>query len=757
VDSTSPVGIERGARSLVDRHAPERAQRLLALTLEVNRFMLTEPTPEAATVAAMRAVCTAQGWEAGTYWRLDETEGVLRVHAGWSLDDARIRRALRKALTMACGPGVGLAGEVLCTGETLWIPDLRTDARVLRPRLTDEAGWAAALLVPVSAMGRVVGVLDFNAPSIPEPDEGLLEVLQLFAQQIGERFVRAGTEARLRDRVERYSNLVELAAIGISHVAPDGRFVYVNRALSEMLGYPAEELLTLGVRDVSHPDDLTVTHADIARLDAGEIRTFKAEKRYVRKDGATLWVRLTVAARRDVNDRVLHHVSIVEDISDQREAEAQIKYLATHDALTGLYNRSIFQQLLGRALAQGRRYGRRFAVLFIDLDRFKVINDSFGHAAGDTVLKTTAERLQQFVRASDVLARIGGDEFVALIETPTREGAGVAAGKLLEALAAPMVVGGHECRMTASLGIATFPEDAQDGDGLVESADMAMYVAKDAGKNAYRFYSADVGTMAVERRELERHLRHALENDEFSLVYQPKVDLKTNEIRGVEALLRWHSSVLGSISPTRFIPVAEETGLIAGLGRWVLRTACAQAAGWLKDGLPPICMAVNVSPLQFKDPEFLPTIHHVLAETGLPPALLELEITESMVMEDVDRVATTLAAIQDLGVRLAIDDFGTGYSSLAQLKRFPISTLKIDRSFIRDVLSSEQDRAITEAIIAVGRSLGVTIVAEGVETESQREYLRSHACDEMQGFYFSEPCAPQQFAALIREQRHAAG
>jgi GAF domain-containing protein len=209
VDSTSPVGIERGARSLVDRHAPERAQRLLALTLEVNRFMLTEPTPEAATVAAMRAVCTAQGWEAGTYWRLDETEGVLRVHAGWSLDDARIRRALRKALTMACGPGVGLAGEVLCTGETLWIPDLRTDARVLRPRLTDEAGWAAALLVPVSAMGRVVGVLDFNAPSIPEPDEGLLEVLQLFAQQIGERFVRAGTEARLRDRVE-HSNPLEI-------------------------------------------------------------------------------------------------------------------------------------------------------------------------------------------------------------------------------------------------------------------------------------------------------------------------------------------------------------------------------------------------------------------------------------------------------------------------------------------------------------------------------------------------------------------
>jgi EAL domain-containing protein (putative c-di-GMP-specific phosphodiesterase class I) len=262
--------------------------------------------------------------------------------------------------------------------------------------------------------------------------------------------------------------------------------------------------------------------------------------------------------------------------------------------------------------------------------------------------------------------------------------------------------------------------------------------------------------MALERMELEGHQRHALERHELSLQYQAKVHLQTGDIRGVEALLRWDNPVLGSVSPTRFIPLAEETGLIVSLGRWVLQTACAQAATWIRDGLSPVCMAVNVSPVQFRDPELVPTIRRALADTGLPPALLELEITESMVMQDVDRVSRKLREIQALGVRLAIDDFGTGYSSLAQLKRFPINTLKIDRSFIRDVSHNSQDRAITEAIIAVGRSLGVTVVAEGVETASQQEYLRGQACDEMQGFYFSKPCTPEAFVALLREQRRAA-
>lgn len=756
MDSLRSPGTGRDAPGLADRDALARAERSLTLALRVNEILCREQVPEAAVASVMQAVCESQGWSAGTYWRLDDAEGVLRVHAAWSVDDARIQAVLQEALTLACGPGVGLAGEVLRTREALWVPDLREDARVLRRHLADRTGWAAALLMPVAVDGRIVGVLDFNAPSIQEPDAGLLQVLQALATQLGASFVRAQALDRLRDRVERYAAMVELAAIGISHVNPDGRFVHVNQALCEMLGYGAEELLALSVRAISHPDDVGVTESDVVRLNAGSINSFTAEKRYLRKDDTPVWVRLTVAARRREDGRVLHHVSIVEDISDRRRAEARIEYLATHDELTGLHNRSMFNQLLTRALAQGRRYRRGFAVLFIDLDRFKSINDSFGHEAGDELLKTTAARLQGLVRASDVLARFGGDEFVALIETPSRAAAGVAAEKLLETLTAPVTIGGHECRVTASVGIATFPEDGRDGPALVKCADMAMYVAKDDGKNGYRFYSADVGTQAVERMEIEHHLRYALDRNELSLVYQAKVDLRTGDIRGVEALLRWHNPVLGDVSPTRFIPFAEDAGLIVAIGRWVLETACVQAADWLRDGLPPVCMAVNISPAQFRDPELLTTVRQVLDETGLPPELLELEITESMVMEDVARVSEKLREIRALGVRLAIDDFGTGYSSLAQLKRFPISTLKIDRSFIRDLSSNAQDRAITQAIIAVGRSLGVTVVAEGVETASQQDYLRGQACDEMQGFYFSRPCAPCDFAELVRDQKRRA-
>jgi diguanylate cyclase (GGDEF)-like protein/PAS domain S-box-containing protein len=756
VDSRRRGGVSRHATGSEAATERVRLQRLLTLAHELNRIWLSEPVPEAAVVAATRAVCASQEWDAGTYWRLDEADGVLRVHAGWSVDDARIQAVLRQALTLACGPGVGLVGEVLRTGDILWVPDLRRDPRVVRTGLAGATGWAAALLVPVSVDGRLIGVLDFNAPSIPEPDTWLLDTLQGLAMQLGQCFNRSEALARLRDREERYADMVELAAIGISHIDPSGRFVHVNQALCALLGYTATELLGRKVKEVSYPDDVTATDADVARLNAGAIDSFTAEKRYVRKDGAVVWVRLTVAAKRDADGHVLHHVSIVEDVTDRRQAEARIEHLAAHDELTGLYNRSMFHQLLARALAQGRRYRRGFAVLFIDLDRFKAINDSFGHQAGDALLKATTARLQGLVRASDVLARFGGDEFVALIETPTREAAGIAAAKMVDALMAPTTVLGHECRVTASIGIATFPEDADDGETLIKHADMAMYLAKDDGKNAYRFYAADVGTMAVERMELEGHLRHALERHELSLQYQAKVHLQTGDIRGVEALLRWDNPVLGSVSPTRFIPLAEETGLIVSLGRWVLQTACAQAATWIRDGLSPVCMAVNVSPVQFRDPELVPTIRRALADTGLPPALLELEITESMVMQDVDRVSRKLREIQALGVRLAIDDFGTGYSSLAQLKRFPINTLKIDRSFIRDVSHNSQDRAITEAIIAVGRSLGVTVVAEGVETASQQEYLRGQACDEMQGFYFSKPCTPEAFVALLREQRRAA-
>ena len=722
----------------------------LLLERQINRILLDADTAEAALVAAMRIVCDTQRWDSGQYWRLDEADGVLRIHAGWGVDDERIRAVLREALTLACGPGEGLAGEVLRTGKPLWVADLRRDPRVLTKHLPIETGWTSAVLAPVLWQGRVVGVLDFSARCIPEPDEQLLEVLDAVGLQIGNFLARTIAVDRLRESEAHYSSLVELAAIGISHVDLDGRFVYVNRRLCEMLGYTREELLELSIPEVSHPEDRPVTDRDRARLEAGEIDSFKAEKRYLKRDGSPIWVRLTVAAKRTAEGRTLHHISIVEDISDRRAAEARIQYLATHDEMTGLVNRTMFGEFLARAIARCHRPGRGFAVMFVDLDRFKVINDSLGHETGDELLRVIALRLRTTLRTSDVVARFGGDEFVLLVEdVKDRDAAAVVARNLLAAVIEPVEIDAHECRVTASIGIVLCPDDAEDAETLLKHADLAMYHAKEEGKNGFQYYSPTIGAVSTERVRIETALGAALERRELSMHYQAKVDMQSGEIRGAEALLRWTHPELGTVSPTRFIPVAEECGLIVPIGRWVLTTACAQAVEWVRQGLP-LCVAVNLSPRQFMDTQLVAHVRDALDQTGLPPSLLELEITESVMMHDHDLALAKMTAIRDLGVRLAIDDFGTGYSSLAQLKRLPVDTLKIDRSFIRGIAHSSADQAITDAILTLATSLGVTVVAEGVETAEQQTFLSGRTCTEMQGFYFHRPLPPELFTSMLR-------
>ncbi len=436
--------------------------------------------------------------------------------------------------------------------------------------------------------------------------------------------------------------------------------------------------------------------------------------------------------------------------AERERAEARIKYLATHDSLTGLPNRATFYQLLSFAIAGARRYQRQCAVLFIDLDRFKLINDSLGHAAGDTLLVEMAVRLNDVVRASDVVARLGGDEFVVLLnEINGSEQAVAVAGNLLSAFGKALVLNGHECRITASIGIAMFPADGDDEQTLMKNADIAMYLAKAEGKNDVRMFSAEIATQSLERLDIEGSLRHAVERGELRLHYQPKVDVVTGRIAGVEALLRWMHPKLGMLAPRKFIPVAEETGLIVMIGRWVLNTACAQNMAWQRAGLPPISMAVNVSPRQFSDEQLLSTIDNALTSAGLDPKLLQIEITESMVMLNVERAIRVLDAIQSRGVRIAIDDFGAGYSSMSMIKRFPIDTIKIDRSFVRDLPDSSEDKAIAKAIINLGKALGLTIVAEGVETAEQDKFLRDHACDEIQGFLFSHPVPAERIVELL--------
>ena len=438
-----------------------------------------------------------------------------------------------------------------------------------------------------------------------------------------------------------------------------------------------------------------------------------------------------------------------------RESEARFRSLATHDALTGLPNRAAFSDLLNAARESARRHGRSLALMFVVLDRFKVINDSLGHQLGDQVLCEVARRLRATLRASDVVARLGGDEFVVMIpELGSPAQAEAAARKVLAALVKPLALAGRELSVSASVGIGVYPQDGDDEHTLMKCADSAMYRAKEAGKNTFKFYGGESERRALERLAMEAGLRRALERGELFAVYQPRVSLATGSVTGVEALARWRHPELGVVSPSEFIPLAEETGAIHDIGRWMLEAACAQAARWQRDGLPAIGVAVNVSARQFARDDLVSYVAGALRSSGLAPERLELEITESVMAQNLERTVQALASVRSLGVRLAMDDFGTGYSSLSQLKRLQVNTLKIDRAFVAELPENSDDAAIAQAIIAMGRSLRLTVVAEGVETPQQRDFLRLHGCDELQGFLSSPPLEAAECAAFVRRAEH---
>jgi diguanylate cyclase (GGDEF)-like protein len=440
-------------------------------------------------------------------------------------------------------------------------------------------------------------------------------------------------------------------------------------------------------------------------------------------------------------------------VAEQLAHAKQVEYLAYHDGLTGLPNRSLFSKMLSQGIAHARRYNRQLAVLFLDLDRFKHINDTLGHEAGDELLVTVATRLRACLRENDCVARLGGDEFVVLLpELEHEKHLSTVAQKILAAVAKPFILLGQEFRVTASVGISIYPQDGSDEQTLKKNADIAMYQAKAEGKNNFQFYSEKLNTDSLERLTLESGLRHALERNEFELHYQAKRDVQAGNITGMEVLLRWNHPDLGLVAPMQFIPVAEETGLIVAIGNWVLRTACRQNVAWQAQGLPRLIIAVNLTARQFNDENLLRDIDSILGETGMDARLLELEITEGMLMHNIERTLSTLAALKQRGIRLAIDDFGLGYSSLSTLQQFPLDTIKIDRSFIRDVTHVAEDRALAEAIITMGRSLSMTVVAQGVETKEQADFLRQHDCDELQGFYFNRPVPADLFAELVRSQ-----
>ena len=463
-------------------------------------------------------------------------------------------------------------------------------------------------------------------------------------------------------------------------------------------------------------------------------------------------VRASAAPLRDPQGRISGVVLALSDVTETHRLTEQMAYQATHDALTYLPNLDLLRDRLQHAITRARRAGHSLALLFVDLDHFKKVNESLGHTAGDALLRAVAVRLVDCGRQEDTVARVGGDEFVCMLEDlHQEERVADFARKLLKNLKVPFQIEGHECFVTASIGICLFPRDGEDAETLLKNADIAVYRAKENGRDSIQFYARDIHVRTLERLMMEQDLRRALERQELELHYQPQMDLHQGRIVGVDALLRWRHPQRGMIPPPDFIPLAEETGLIEIIGEWVLRTACQQAKDWQRQGLPPLRMGVNMSPRQFLRPEAADVVARILRETSLEPCYLDLEITESLVMKDMTGSIAIMHALKAIGVKLSIDDFGTGYSSLSYLKQFPIDQLKIDKSFLREIATRREDAAITLAIIAMAHSLHLTVIAEGVEDETQLAFLRSNRCDEIQGYYLSRPVPSHDIPALLRK------
>jgi diguanylate cyclase (GGDEF)-like protein/PAS domain S-box-containing protein len=529
-------------------------------------------------------------------------------------------------------------------------------------------------------------------------------------------------------------------------------FLDCNSAALQMFGYPAGAPM-LHPADVSPPNQPDGTNSRLAaekKIASAFLNgTERFEWLHQRKNGEVFpaevcLTALTLSGR----PRLL---ATVRDISERKLAEVQVQFLAFYDALTGLPNRTLLQDRLTKALASARRNKDKVALLFLDLDRFKDINDSLGHSVGDLLLKEVAERIKTWGREQDTVARLGGDEFlITLTHVNDVPDAAVAAERLMNEMTAEFIVQGHSLNVSCSIGISMFPEHGANCETLIKNADAAMYRAKEGGRNNFRFFAEDMNVHAVERMALENSLRLALDKEELFLVYQPQMEIATGRITGLEALLRWQHPDLGLVPPDKFIRIAENSGLIVPIGEWVVRTACHQARKWRDEGLPAVTVAVNVSAVQFRQAGFCELIRRVLNETGLGPQYLELELTEGLLLANADVTLSVLKELKAMGLTLAIDDFGTGYSSFSYLRQFQVSKLKIDRSFIRDIAVNPDDAAIATAIISMAKSLNLKVIAEGVENEAQMSFLRSHLCDEIQGYYFSKPLATDKVADKLR-------
>ncbi|OIP10305.1 MAG: hypothetical protein AUK49_04685 [Betaproteobacteria bacterium CG2_30_68_42] len=659
--------------------------------------------------------------------------------------------------------GRGPVGTTIRSGRPTVVRDADLDSNFSPWRgPAAERGYRSVAAFPLAPGGRIEGAIAIYAGTADAFGHEECALLAELASDIS--YALAALRGRAsREETEAALRRSETSLARAQRIAGLGSWEWDLRSGAMLWSDQTFELFGLDITDVEPSPEVLVNCAhredrpELAEL-FERLREFEANSarttfRIFSADGSSVR-HLQMVAEVEFDDEGPNRVvGVLQDISERMNFERRLEDLATHDTLTGLPNRHLLNDRLEQGLARAGRGQRMLALAFVDLDRFKNVNDTLGHDAGDQLLREVARRLVACLRNGDTVARQGGDEFVVLLTDLAKAGdAGRVAQKMLDALSVPVMIGPQEIVPSASIGLALFPRDGERAQTLMMNADQAMYSAKQAGRNQYRYYDPDMNRAAAVWLEVNASLHRALERDEFVLHYQPKVDLKSGRITGAEALLRWNSRVLGMVSPDKFIPLLEETGRIVEVGEWVIETACRQGRQWTDCGLPPLDIAVNLSVRQFQQPDLAQRVRRILDETGFPPERLELEITESMVAVNVEHAIVLMGKLCEMGLKLAIDDFGTGYSSLHALKRFPVSTLKIDRSFVKDLPAGTDDAAIARAVIQLGHGMGLAVVAEGVETEAQRDFLRAAGCDSMQGYLFARPMP----AAALEERLRAA-
>jgi diguanylate cyclase (GGDEF)-like protein/PAS domain S-box-containing protein len=665
-----------------------------------------------------------------------------------------LRPPLWQPLRWLARPGARMLDHFVVAGQTWTVEASAAPKPYLADHLASTlllAGGALSTLL-LSAFVQAAGQ---RARKVQELVRERTADLKLTNQRlIDDVLARRRTEKALQESEQRFRQLVAMSSDWYWEQDAELRFVSVTGDFREKSGIAVERILGRRRWDyVPALADTALGREHIATLEARE--PFKnLEYRAIDENGDERWFCINGEPTFDDNGRFTGYRGTGSDITARKVTEQRVHHVAQHDVLTGLPNRSLLQDRLGQAVAYANRSGHPVWVMLIDLDRFKFVNDSMGHKAGDVLLMTVAARLRSSLRDTDTVARLSGDEFVVILSQHEDQPlSGDIVQRVMDSVAQPMMLGPKEFFVTCSIGVAAYPSDGTPAESLIEHADIAMYRAKKLGRNNFQFYTPAMNEESLERVRIESALHNALERNEFVLHYQPQVNLQTGQIVGMEALIRWKHPELGMVPPSRFVGVAEDTGLIVPIGAWVMRTACAQNKAWQDAGLGHLRVAVNLSARQFSAADLVPGIEQVLSDTGLEPSCLELELTESLFMSDVTPAVELLHRMKALGVKLSIDDFGTGYSSFSYLSRFPIDVLKIDRSFVNDISHDANDAAIVASIIALAHNLRLSVIAEGVETAEQLDYLRHQGCDEMQGYYFSRPLPAQEFEQLLRQRR----